>query len=38
MRKLLASVGATLGLAILIGATSPAGFALIAGITLNGLD
>jgi hypothetical protein len=38
MRKLIASVGATLGLAVLIAATSPAGTALLAGIALNGLD
>jgi hypothetical protein len=38
MRRLIASVGATVGLAILIGATSPAGSALIAGIALTGLD
>jgi hypothetical protein len=38
MHKLLATCAATLGLVALIAATSPVGSALIAGITLNGLD
>jgi hypothetical protein len=38
MRKLFTAVAATLGLAVLIAGTSPAGSALIAGIALNGID
>jgi hypothetical protein len=38
MRKLLGTIAATLGLAVLIGATSPAGSSLIAGITASGVD
>jgi hypothetical protein len=38
MRKLLTTVAATLGLAVLLAATSPAGSALFAGIALNGID
>jgi hypothetical protein len=38
MRKLFATVAASLGLAALIAATSPAGSALIAGITATLVD
>jgi hypothetical protein len=38
MRKLLATVVATLGLVVLMAATSPAGSALIAGLTATGVD
>jgi hypothetical protein len=38
MRKLLTTVSAILGLAVLIAATSPAGSALIAGLTATGID
>jgi hypothetical protein len=38
MRKLIATPATTLGLAVLIAATSPSGVALIAGIALNALD
>jgi hypothetical protein len=38
MRKLLTTVAATLGLAVLVAATSLAGAALIAGITAIPLD
>jgi hypothetical protein len=38
MRKLLTMVAATLGLAVLMAATSPLGSALIAGITFTGAD
>jgi hypothetical protein len=38
MLRLLTTVATTLGLAVLIAATSPAGLALIAGIALNALD
>jgi hypothetical protein len=38
MRHLLTTVAATLGLAALIVATSPAGSALIAGITATAVD
>jgi hypothetical protein len=38
MRKLLTTVAATLGLAVLIVAASPAGSALIAGIAFNAID
>jgi multisubunit Na+/H+ antiporter MnhB subunit len=38
MRKLIATLATTLGLAVLIAATSSAGVALIAGITVTGLE
>jgi hypothetical protein len=38
MLKVLTTVAASLGLAALIAATSPAGSAFIAGIALNALD
>jgi hypothetical protein len=38
MRKLIATVAASLGLLVLMAATSPAGSALIAGITALPLD
>jgi hypothetical protein len=38
MRNLLAAVGATVGLVVLMAATSPAGSALIAGLTMTGID
>jgi hypothetical protein len=38
MRKLLTTIAATLGLAVLVAATSPAGSALVAGITATAID
>jgi hypothetical protein len=38
MKKLLATIGATLGLAALVVITSPAGQGIVAGLSFNGLD
>jgi hypothetical protein len=38
MRRIIATVGATLGIAAVIAAMSPIGAAVVAGITLNALD
>jgi hypothetical protein len=38
MKKLLATIGATLGIAALVAATSPLGSAVLAGITALPLD
>jgi hypothetical protein len=38
MRKLLATAAATFGLVVLMGVSSPAGSALIAGLTMTAID